>query len=94
VKPRESQPASTPEHREHFGEVARRAALELAQALGSGELDGESYRGLPVGARHCQPAVVVFLDTVERLALAVFDRAVEARDLPTSHNIRPMRKRA
>jgi hypothetical protein len=79
--------AGTPEHREHFAEVARQAALDLARALGTGELDDAQYGGLPVGDARCKEVLGRFLDTTECQALELFDRAIACRDLPAVHNV-------
>lgn len=96
MNPREYLPAGTDLHRADFQTLARRRATDLAQVLGSGEkfTTGRRYKGLPVGDPHCYGATSHFLSEVERLALALFDRAVEARDLPKGHNVKPLRKRA
>lgn len=94
MKPRYDAFAGTPEHRAHVAEVARDLAMRVAEALGTGELGGMVYRGLPVGDRRCDALVRQFLDTVEQGALALFDRAVACRDLPETHNIIPMKRTA
>lgn len=94
MKPRECLPAGTLEHRQHFAELARRTALEVARVLGVGEIDGECYRGLPVGDRRVRDVLSEYLDTVEAQALALFDRAVAARNLPATCNIHKLRKSA
>lgn len=82
-----AQPAGTPEHREHFAAAARDMAFRLTEALGTGEIGDEVYRSLPVGDARCQKMLGTFLDTVERMAGELFDRAVACRDLPPQHNI-------
>lgn len=86
-------PSGTPCHRQHFAEVARSAAFGLAQSLGTGELDGELYRGLPVGDCRAQDVLSKFLGLVESQALELFDRAVAARDLPDAHNVVTMKRK-
>lgn len=85
-----SQLAGTPEHREHFTAEARGMAFALSEALGTGELGNEVYRSLPVGDVRCRQTLEQFLDTVERMAGELFDRAVACRDLPAGHNIRTL----
>lgn len=91
MKPRDILPAGTQAHREHYAEVVRATAFRLAEALGTGELDNETYRGLPVGDARCQRALQEFMDTTENKALELFDQAVSARDLPVVHNVRQLR---
>lgn len=86
--------AGTPEHRQHYADLARKAALDLARVLGTGEIDGECYRGLPVGDRRVQETLSNFLDSTERGALDLFDRSVAARDLPAAHNVVTMKRRS
>lgn len=86
MKPFTAEPAGTAAHRQHFAEVARRAAFKLAWSLGSGELDGECYRLLSVGHTRCQEALDQFVGTVEQKALALFDAAVDA-DAPEQPNV-------
>jgi hypothetical protein len=94
MKPPACLPAGTPDHRQQYAELARRTALDVARVLGTGEIDGECYRGLPVGDRRVRDVLSEYLDTVEAQALKLFDRAVAARDLPAEHNVHQLRKSA
>jgi hypothetical protein len=87
-------PAGTPQHRDDFARHARRSAVKLAQALGFGPLPGgKFYDSLPVGDARCSEATAALYEGVERLALELFDRAVEARDLPAGTKVVPITKR-